>query len=126
MPKRDLVNDQHMPNPNEHPACWDLVIADVGRMNVGVHVLAATQKDMQDRDAVGFKRYNTRLQPYNGRDSLVDAYQEALDLCVYLRTVLYEFQDTGASNRDEVQEVYDAALLNAVSIRSILSARDGE
>ena len=46
--------------------------------------------DMLDRDTVGRKRYGTRLQPHNGRDALVDAYQEALDLVVYLRQAIYE------------------------------------
>lgn len=27
---------------------------------------------------------------FNGRDALLDAYQEALDLVVYLRQVIYE------------------------------------
>ena len=30
------------------------------------------------------------VQPFNGRDALVDAFQEALDLCVYLRQAIYE------------------------------------
>lgn len=46
--------------------------------------------DMRARDALGAKRYNTRLQPFNGRDALVDAYQEALDLCAYLRQAIFE------------------------------------
>ena len=57
-----------MPTPNNYPAVWDLVIAD-----------------MQERDRIGTEKYGTRLQPHNGRDFLVDAYQEALDLVVYLR-----------------------------------------
>ena len=61
------------PTPNQHPAVWSLVIAD-----------------MQNRDAAGAAKYGTRLQPHNGRDALVDAYQEALDLAVYLRQRLYE------------------------------------
>jgi hypothetical protein len=52
---------------------WDLVIAD-----------------MRERDASGLAKYGTRLQPGNGRDALVDAYQEALDLCVYLRQAIAE------------------------------------
>lgn len=46
--------------------------------------------DMADRRNVGIQRYGTPLQPNNGRDALVDAYQEALDLAVYLRQVLEE------------------------------------
>jgi len=46
--------------------------------------------DMHARDALGRGRYGTPLQPHNGRDALSDAYQEALDLAVYLRQALYE------------------------------------
>src|SRR5438094_7468373 len=52
---------------------WDLVI-----------------QDMQARDAEGTRRYGTALRTHNGRDALVDAYQEALDLVVYLRQALVE------------------------------------
>lgn len=61
------------PRPNDRPAVWDLVIAD-----------------MQNRDAAGAAKYGTRLQPFNGRRPLVDAYQEALDLVAYLRQAIEE------------------------------------
>jgi hypothetical protein len=47
-------------------------------------------KDMIARDFFGRQKYKTPLQPHNGRDTLQDAYEEVLDLCVYLRTELYE------------------------------------
>lgn len=65
--------DQPPPVPNEHPAIWDLVLADI-----------------HERDLVGAARYSTRLQPHNGRDALKDAYAEGLDLVVYLRQAIYE------------------------------------
>ena len=65
--------DQPSPIYSEHPAVWPLVITD-----------------MLKRDAFGEGKYGTRLRPHNGRDALLDAYQEALDLCVYLRQSLYE------------------------------------
>lgn len=62
------------PQPhNGRPAVWDLVIADI-----------------EERDRMGAKKYGTRLQPHNGRSPLRDAYQEALDLVVYLRQAIYE------------------------------------
>jgi len=64
---------QPAPVKNLHPAVWSLVIAD-----------------MAERDAVGASKYGTRLQPFNGRDPLRDAYQEVLDLAVYLRQEIYE------------------------------------
>jgi hypothetical protein len=45
---------------------------------------------MKERDQAGLAKYGTRLQPFNGRDALVDAYQEALDLVVYLRQRIAE------------------------------------
>lgn len=67
--------EQPMPIPNDTPAIQDLVIAD-----------------MQERKRVGMERYNTLLQVFNGRDSLVDAYEEALDLATYLRQLIAERQ----------------------------------
>lgn len=45
---------------------------------------------MKERDQEGRRKYGTPLQAGNGRDALVDAYQEALDLCVYLRQAIAE------------------------------------
>lgn len=45
---------------------------------------------MQKRDEMGLRKYGTRLQAGNGRDALKDAYEEALDLAVYLRQVIAE------------------------------------
>lgn len=56
-----------IPNDNE-PSIHDLVI-----------------QDMKDRKAMGLAKYGTILQASNGRDPLLDAYQEALDLACYLR-----------------------------------------
>ncbi len=47
-------------------------------------------KDMEDRRRMGIEKYGTPLQPFNGRNPLIDAYQEALDLCVYLRQAIEE------------------------------------
>lgn len=41
--------------------------------------------DLIERKRLGLQRYGTILQATNGRDHLIDAYQEALDLCCYLR-----------------------------------------
>ena len=45
---------------------------------------------MQERNSIGTKKYGTPLMSHNGRDALIDAYQEALDLCVYLRQAIEE------------------------------------
>lgn len=66
---------QHQANPekNDKPCVQDMVIADIN-----------------ERKQVGIERYGTVLQPFNGRSALWDAYQEAIDLCQYLRQLIYE------------------------------------
>lgn len=68
MDAKEIVQEQKKPTPNSKAAVWDLVI-----------------EDMKARDVIGLERHGTRLQPFNGRKPLIDAYQEALDQVVYLR-----------------------------------------
>lgn len=69
----DLIIDQPPPRPNDGPS-----------------VQAMVRADLVERERVGRERYGTSLQPVNGRDALVDAYQEALDLACYIRQELAE------------------------------------
>lgn len=46
--------------------------------------------DIEARRQVGISRYGTALQPHNGRDMLLDAYEEAMDLTIYLKGCLVE------------------------------------
>lgn len=57
-----------------------------GSMDVADYVLA----DIEARIELGRLRYGTKLQTFNGRDALWDAYQEALDLVMYLRQAILE------------------------------------
>lgn len=54
------------------------------------NVWALVQADMAEREQQGEAKYGVPLRPYNGRVALIDAYQEALDLAVYLRQAIYE------------------------------------
>ena len=71
-----VAEHQIDPTKNDKPCIQDLVIADI-----------------EARKQVGIERYGTVLQPFNGRSALLDAYQEALDLCQYLRQMLYETEN---------------------------------
>jgi hypothetical protein len=64
---------QAQPIPNSNPSVWLAVI-----------------DDMNKRNDFGIKKYGTPLQPNNGRDSLRDAYEELLDLVVYLKQYIIE------------------------------------
>lgn len=79
------------PTPTDEQPVWEMVIAD-----------------MHARDHVGRERYGTPLQVSNGRDSLTDAYEEALDLTVYLRQERVRRQmllDENAALRARVAEL---------------------
>lgn len=45
-------------------------------------------KDMEARRLHGIEKYGVPVQPGNGRDALIDLYQELLDACVYIRQEL--------------------------------------
>lgn len=47
-------------------------------------------KDLARRLELSKKRYGTGLQAFNGRNALLDAYEEILDLAVYLKQRLVE------------------------------------
>jgi hypothetical protein len=64
---------QALPRIHDAPFVQDAVIADI-----------------EARRQVGIRRYGTALQPHNGRDALLDAYEEALDLAMYLKQALME------------------------------------
>lgn len=70
---RQRPGDQPLPKGNDYPHSHDLVCAD-----------------MMARKELGTKRYGHPLQPFNGRNSTKDAYEESLDQTVYLRNKLTE------------------------------------
>lgn len=56
----------------------------------GADITALVIGDLNERKAAGTKKYGKPLQAFNGRDPLVDAYQESLDMAVYLRQRITE------------------------------------
>lgn len=53
-------------------------------------VIDLVRADLAERERKGIRTYGTRLYPHNGRKSLKDAYEEVLDLAMYLRQYIYE------------------------------------
>ena len=52
------------------------------------------EHDLDQRKRVGMLKYGESLRPFNGRNALIDAYQEALDLSLYLKQASYEGHNT--------------------------------
>ena len=55
-----------------------------------VEVLPLVKDDLQARIAKGRAEYGEPLTTHNGRDALWDAYEEVLDLALYLRQAIAE------------------------------------
>lgn len=70
---KERKGDQQLPIKNDLPFVQDAVIEDIN-----------------ERKKVGIERYGTPLQAFNGRDALLDAYEEAIDLTMYLKQLLIE------------------------------------
>ena len=69
----DLFAEQCPSKKNNYPIVYDLF-----------------EEDLKTRYEIGLKRYGKALQPFNNRDALRDAYEEAIDLAFYLRQAIYE------------------------------------
>jgi hypothetical protein len=101
---------------------WELVIeefrdryktSEVSPDELGV--IRDVLDDMTTRDVMGRERYGVPLTAHNGRDQLVDAYQEALDFAVYLRSAMTEGLP--------VSGVYSNALHNIFWLRVAINGR---
>lgn len=67
--------------------CWKEVIAYIKGTPTdftgGLKNLGDVVSDMKDRRLFGIKKYGLPVQVGNGRDNLLDVYQELLDAAVY-------------------------------------------
>lgn len=122
MSDKNASTPEPAPIPNDRTPCWELVMQDTVEHFGEEFGAALIALDMKDRDDFGRKKYGTPLQPFNGRDALTDAYQEALDLCVYLRQAIAE---RGGHWDTRLGTPYKCALEIARSLRMEIHGRDG-
>ena len=78
----NFVSEQAAPKKKYGKSVWEEITTDMEESHT---VIGGIIQDMKDRDDVGKAKYGMPLERGNGRDHLVDAYQESLDLLVYLR-----------------------------------------
>ena len=57
--------------------------------------LESIAEDTEARIRLGEKKYGTRLKAHNGRDAMLDLYQEVLDGCNYAKQLVIENKDDG-------------------------------
>ena len=81
--------------------------------------------DMTERDQIGREKYGTPLQCHNGRNPLIDAYQEVLDLTVYLRQKIEEDRTAAQINRAEGAAAAFRKCAESARVSSDLLRREG-
>jgi len=74
-------------------------------------------EDLERRAEVGRDKYGQYLRSDNGRDPAVDAYQEALDLLVYLRQMKEENVEEATYFDVKVQMTYESVMHEAIFLQ---------
>ena len=133
--------DQPPPIATDRRPVWDIVIEHVTlRRDENAYgstgVVDRVIDDMRERDAVGRQRYGVPLTSGNGRDSLVDAYQECQDAIVYMAAFLDEHGVGPATPLENVsdcrlrwqlhcvQQLLAAQVRGLVQLRALIEERD--
>jgi hypothetical protein len=121
----NLVLEQNEPQPNGTRPVWEMVMEDFERLTPSDSVTDSVLDDMRDRNEEGRRKYGTPLQCFNGRNALVDLYQELLDAAVYTRQELEENEQEERSlvDYDQLSEVYVRIMQSLTDVRALI-ARD--
>jgi hypothetical protein len=137
-----VIVDQPSPIATDRRPSWEIVMSYVDQIRTenaygSSGVVARVLTDMRERDVVGRQRYGVPLTSGNGRDHLVDAYQEYQDACVYLVTALDEHGAGPATLLDEdlipdrklrwhlhcVQQMFAAQVRALIQLRALIEER---
>ncbi len=122
---RQLVAPQPSPKNGDGSPVWPMVIRDVPKgiapRSVATEGEWAIIADMIARDEYGRKKYKSPLTANNGRDNLVDWYQEALDGLAYARS---EIEGGDATGVGEIS--YHVQMSLALDLRMAIYRRDGK
>lgn len=113
----DLNRPQPPPAAGTGPAIWDILVIADGNFDADLVAV------MRERDAVGAAKYGTRLYANNGRDMLTDAFQEALDLLVYLRGDLAQRDLPTIAFADDAVRLYRSVVHIVSSLYTLIKER---
>jgi hypothetical protein len=94
---------------------WDLSVGSAR------HIRDRVADDLEGRKQFGLAKYGTTLQAHNGRDALLDLYDELLDAVCYARQRLIE------TSPDSLEylilfETYDDIVSHLPRVRRMLDA----
>ena len=80
------------------------------------------REELAERVEEGIKKYGEPLKAHNGRDALIDGYQELLDAIMYFKQTLVE-DELELSDLVRVRKVYDDVLHAANAVRNVLKTK---
>jgi hypothetical protein len=120
------MNQAATPQPAPQPGqrvVLDQVVQDLRDRPGDLSEVEPIIADLAARAEMGFKKYGCYLQTHNGRDALMDAYQENLDLVMYLGQALQECGSDPVCWL-EVWGLYQRSMELAVMIKHELTKRE--
>jgi len=114
---------QPMPTKNNNEYIQDLVIDDLRKMSPATLPII---DDIEERKQFGIKKYGTALQAHNGRDCLQDAFEENLDLVMYLKQYMVENPPESKIKNiiGDPHLMYQSAVTMLMSIKILIKRRD--
>jgi hypothetical protein len=117
---RRRPEDQLLPVEGRGPLMHDVLIADLRDRFPGFAGLDVMCADVKARQQLGVSRYGKALQAFNGRDCLLDAYEELLDFLVYALQTLQETEPGDYERHGLATAAYEHGLLSAKVFRGLL------
>lgn len=126
-----LLPEPDPKNSTEHPECWPAVVDYINRKltkAVAPHkaIMRKVAADGIVRHEQGIDKYGVPLRPFNGRDSLHDQYQEAMDGLVYSMQDLMESNLNVDTDQHDKIETFELWLTIAIRIRERIEMRKGD
>lgn len=109
---RDPERDQQLPESGM-VCVQDFLIERLGTyVGTGLQEnTEATIRALEERKEYGIRKYGRPLEAGNGRDALLDAWEEALDLYCYLTQMELERDSEEATERMSRNQLFAAKIL---------------
>jgi hypothetical protein len=111
------------PEPSDGEASWDTLLDRHEFAELEPKIRELIRADIVERDALGAKKYGTRLRPHDGRNTLHDIYQEQLDALVY--SVKFMTEDGCRDPLYDALYIFKAAFRAVEHTRRVILRREG-
>jgi hypothetical protein len=92
---RDPTTDQALPKPGGD-FVQEFMINELDKLPPDDELRNSIRRGIEARRELGIRKYGTPLQTFNGRDALIDAWEESLDVLTYIYQIDMEDGDAGS------------------------------